>query len=439
MQARRYPDLDLAPLDTAGLDHRDAAFAHAIYDAAIRRWLTLAYVLETGLTQPWDSIEPKVKGPMLAGAAQLLLLDRVPPHAAVNASVEWAKRRVRTGAGAMVNAVLRRTIELVSTGEDGERVRRETWSDQRDEIPLSDGRAMALAAPVLPEDALSRLAVATSHPIHLLRTWSKDMPIREVKELALHGVAHAPIILNIAHAKADGPPLPDHFMRPHTAPGHVVWTGPHEALADLLQSRRDIWAQDPASSAAVDSIAGLEPKLIVDVCAGQGTKTRQLAYTFPNAEIVATDVAPDRVAALQRTFGDHPRVKVVTLEDLEPWFGRAELVVLDVPCTNTGVLARRVEARYRFDDQRLGELVSRQRQIIADSVRLLAPVRKGGERGRILYATCSLDARENEEQAQWTDRWHALTPSRTRRQRPQGGPGEPPERWTDGSFSVLLG
>jgi 16S rRNA (cytosine967-C5)-methyltransferase len=439
LQARRYPDLDLAPLDTGGLEARDAAFAHAIYDAAIRRWLTLAYLLEQGLTQPWDSLEPKVKGALLAAAAQLLLLDRVPPHAAVNASVEWGKRRVRAGAASMINAVLRRLVELVSVGEDGMRIRRDAWTDQHDEIPLEDGRALQLNGPALPNDAMSRLAVASSHPIGLLRSWSKDMPIREVKRIALHGVGRAPTILNAAHRRPDSAPLPEEFVRPHNAPGHFVWQGPHEALADLLAHRNDVWAQDPASSAAIESIADLRPALIVDVCAGQGTKTRQLAYTFPEARIVATDIADERVAHLRRTFHGHPRVEIVALAELEQHFGHADLVVLDVPCTNTGVLARRVEARYRFDETRLGELVARQRQIIADSVRLLAPPMKGRARGRILYATCSLDVRENEDQARWTDRWHALAPTRSRRQAPQGGPGEPPERWTDGSFSVLLG
>lgn len=438
LQARRYPDLDIAPLQTDDLPALDAAFAHAIYDAALRRWLTLAYLLEQSLTQPWETLEPKVKAPLLAGAAQVLLLDRIPPHAAVNASVEWAKQRVRPGAAALVNAALRRTVELAYFGDGDERTRREAWTDQPDEIPMDDGTALALAAPVLPTDGMSRLAVATSHPINLLRSWSKAMAIRDLKSRALHGIARPPTILNTAHAKPEAP-LPEEFMRRHALPGHHVWTGPHEALSSFLRSRNDVWAQDPASSSAVESIADLRPGLIVDVCAGNGTKTRQLAYTFPEAQIVASDVAEDRVDSMRGVFRNHPRVRVVPLKGLDEFSGKADLVLLDVPCTNTGVLARRVEARYRFDDDRLGELASKQKQIIADSIRLLAPHAPGGQRGRILYATCSLDAKENDQQAEWVNRWHALSPSRLRRQEPQGGPGEAPERWTDGSFSVLLG
>lgn len=438
LQARRYPDLDIASLDTDDLDPRDAAFAHAIYDAAMRRWLTLAYLLEQGLTQPWDSLEPKVKGALLAGAAQIVLLDRVPPHAAVNGSVEWAKQRVRVGAAAMVNAALRRLVELVYSPETDDRVRRDVWTDLADEIPMEDGSALALAAPVLPTDGMSRLAVATSHPINLLRSWSKAMPIRELKSRALHGVAHPPTILNTAHAKPDNP-LPEEFLRRHSAPGHHVWTGPHDALVRFLRSRNDVWAQDPASSSAVESIADLRPSLIIDSCAGNGTKTRQLAYTFPEAQIVATDIAEERVDALRNNFRTHPRIRVVPLKGLEEFVGKADLILLDVPCTNSGVLARRVEARYRFDEDRLAELVSKQKQIIADSIRLLVPHAPGVHRGRILYATCSLDAKENDLQAEWVNRWHALSPSRARKQEPHGGPGEPPERWTDGSYSVLLG
>ncbi len=438
MQARRYPDLDIAPFVTDDLPPLDAAFAHAVYDAVLRRWLTLAYLLESGLTQPWDTLEPKVKGALLAGAAQIVLLDRIPPHAAVNSSVEWAKRRVRPGAAALVNAALRRIVELVYPPGYEERVRREVWTDAPDEIPMPDGSALALGGPVMPTDGLSRLAVATSHPINLLRSWSKAMPIRELKKRALHGLGHPPTILNTAHAKPELP-LPEEFLRRHNAPGHHVWTGPHEALVKLLRSRNDVWAQDPASSLAVESVADLRPEFIIDGCAGNGTKTRQLAYTFPEAQIVATDIAEERVDALRNNFRTHPRVKAVPIKALEEYVGKADLVLLDVPCTNTGVLARRVEARYRFDEDRLAELAAKQKQILADSVRLLKPHTPGGQRGRILYATCSLDAKENDMQAEWVNRWHALSPTRLRRQEPQGGPGEPPERWVDGSFSVLLG
>ena len=75
-----------------------------------------------------------------------------------------------------------------------------------------------------------------------------------------------------------------------------------------------------------------------------------------------------------------------------------------------------------------------QRQIIADAVRLL---RMDGK-AAILYSTCSLDPRENEEQARWAQKWHDFEITRESRRLPEGGPGQAPQTYTDGSYAVLL-
>lgn len=449
-QARVFPDLDIAPLDTSSLSPLDAAFAHAVYDAVIRRWLTLEWVISLRLEEgQWDRLESKMKSCLLVGAAQILFMDRVPVHAAVDGCVRWAKRSIREGAGAMVNAILRRTAEMVARDSEGRALRNARWEDRREEIPLEDGASLALVDGVMPADPLQRLAAATSHPVNLLRALSRTMPMRDVRALALHGVARPPTILNTAHMRRDlehtgGLPLTPDLASAHESPGHHVWKGSHEQLVALFASRNDVWVQDPASSLAVQSASDLTPGVVIDLCAGQGTKTRQLAYTFPEAKIIATDIHEQRRQTLARVFEGHPRVTVIPFADLGQWNEKADLVLIDAPCTNTGVLARRAEARYRFDDARSKELAGVQRQIVADAVRLLAPGGKRGvagaaQRGRMLYSTCSLDPLENEEIIAWADRWHSLPPTRVNRRAPRGGPGEPPERYSDGSFAALLG
>lgn len=423
-QLNNYPDLSLNVLDLSRLDERDAAFAVALYDAVVRRWLTLAYLIERHLKRPDEPPPPKPMAALMAGAAQILILDKVPVHAAVDTSVEWIKTNGTPGAAKLVNAVLREIAELIpETGKE----RRPAYADALDELPMPDGTALVLSRSVLPTDPLSRLAVATSTPIDLLRSWSKHRSMREARRLALHGMVSPPTILNTAHATAALPAE----CSPHNAPGHHVWTGTHEALSALLKERRDIWVQDPASSLAVSSAADLRPSLVVDACAGMGTKTRQLCATFPNAKIIAADVDLVRVKSLHKSV-DPDRVTVVPYQSLTDFAGKADLVLLDVPCSNTGVLARRVEARYRFDRPHLESLAATQRQIIADSIRLL------NRGGAVLYSTCSLDPSENQDQVKWTSRWHGLKPEREHDRLPEGMPGEGPERYSDGSFAALL-
>lgn len=435
-QAKRYPDLEIGGLRDEGLDARDAAFAHAIVDSAVRRWLTIVHLVEGSSTRPWDEIDARVKGAMLGGAAQLLFMDRTPAHAAVGSAVTWTNNKVGRGAGGFVNATLRGVATAIDADEEGWPRTRDSWTDQRDEIPLSDGRALALTRQAMPKDPLQRLSVATSHPLDLLRAWTKNFPLHEVRRLAHHGVAQAPTILNTAHM-ADRSAL-EGVATPHEAPGHHVFTGTRAQLEELMRSRRDVWVQDPASSLAVESASDLKPGLIVDACAGRGTKTRQLALTFPEARIVASDVSKDRFADLRRAFEGEERVEVVAFDRLGEWAGKADLVLLDMPCSNTGVLARRAEARYRFGRESVASLTATQRQILADSIRLITPTGSARARGAILYSTCSLEREENEEMLRWAERWHSLRASRESRRAPAGGAGLPPERYTDGSFAALL-
>ncbi len=429
--ARRFPNLEPAELPESGLDARDAAFAHAIADACVRRWLTLRYLLERCLSRPWWKVEPKVQAALLVGAAQLLLLDRVPTHAAIDETVEWAKRHVRPGAGGMVNAVLRALAKLRAPDGSGERALRERATLARDELPLSDGRALALAGPALPDDPVARLGVATSLPEWHVRRWVKRHGHDWSRYQALHTLVPPPTVLNVAHAAS---PLPaDTPVEPHDASGHLVWTGPRTALVALLRSRSDVWVQDAGSALSVGAAANERPSLIADVCAGQGTKTRQLAALFPSARIVATDVDDSRRAVLAETFARHPGVEVIDPSLLrQRCDGRTDLVLLDVPCSNSGVLARRAEARYRLGERQLERLTGTQRQIIADSIPLLSP------RGRILYSTCSLEPEENEGMVEWAGRWHRFSPARGGLAAPTGLPGESHNSYRDGSFASLL-
>ncbi len=86
MQARRFPNLGIDGLkaDASELAPRDAAFATAVYDAAIRQWLTLQHMVSMHVKQEWDELEIKMRGVLIAGAAQLIYLDRVPAHAVIN-------------------------------------------------------------------------------------------------------------------------------------------------------------------------------------------------------------------------------------------------------------------------------------------------------------------------------------------------------------------
>ena len=144
-----YPDLVPHPLVTEGLDAREAALAHTIVDQAIRRWITVEHMVRVCAMREPSELEPRVRAAILSGAVQLLFLDRIPTHAAIDETVEWAKTRVRPGAAGITNAILRRIASARHSGSGSDRTLRDRASGARDELTLSDGRALALVAPAL--------------------------------------------------------------------------------------------------------------------------------------------------------------------------------------------------------------------------------------------------------------------------------------------------
>lgn len=427
-QANRYPDVEPGGPKTAGLNDRDAAFAHAIYDAAMRRMLTISAILAPFLDAPFADLEPRAKAVLLAGSAQLLFLDRVPAHAVLNESVEWAKQVVRPGMGAMVNAILRRVAEL----REAAKVVARPWTGSGSELPRSDGTVLVLPQRVLLGDEWEVVARATSHPTAMIRRWSRRFGDPKAREIALHSLVESPVVLNAQHVAS---PLAWEGLAftPHEQPGFFTVDGPHSAVGELLRMRRDIWAQDVSSARAIASIRDLTPKVIIDACAGRGTKTRQLAATFPAARIIATDSDRPRVAALREATAHLPNVEVVDFEALAKMSAVADLILLDVPCSNTGVLARRIEAKYRVPgDTGLSDIVPLQRRIVASALPLLA------SGGMILYSTCSIEIEEDEDQARALASAHRLSLRREERNLPQGTPGGTPSTYSDGSYSALL-
>lgn len=429
---RQFPELELGSLERthldpdSGVDSRDAALAGAIDHAIARRWLTLEALLAPRCRRGWDRVEPRLKAILMLGAAQLLFLDRVPEHAAIHSSVELARRLVRPGAAGITNAILRGIardrVESVPTFDP----------DRRDLIPLADGTAWRMVSEVFDADPVRRLAAQTSVGPDLVARWYASFGSEAACRLALHTLVDAPIILTGLPAPEPRADEPTPMLVPHEEPGFFVFDAPRETLETLLRDHPGARVQDPVSARPVASTAGLAPRRILDACAGRGTKTRQLRGLHPGAEIVAAEIDQDRLGVLRRVVRGMKGVSAVAWGELGRVNEPFDLVVLDVPCSNTGVLPRRVEAKYRAGDATIGRLVDVQRQIIADALRLLAPG------GHLLYATCSLEPAENEQQVQWMTRWHPLDLVDQARHEPRGRPGSPPTAYTDGGAHALL-
>lgn len=321
---------------------------------------------------------------MLAiGALQLLFLDRVPAHAAVDEAVAEAKRRRGPGAAGFVNAVLR---NIASAG--------------------------ALSA--WPVDAASedeRLAIETSHPLELVRRWRArfgDEAARRALEAdnsarALHLLAFADRGGRDALAAALAAEAI--VTEPGTlAPGAlVVRSG--APLASAAFARGDGYVQDEASQAAALVPRPRPGERILDAAAAPGGKGLAILAFEPSARVTFADAAPRRLPRLvanARRLGR--RLEIVAADGRRPpWRdGAFDRVVIDAPCSGTGTLRRHPELRWRFRAAELERLARDGGAMLA----ALAPAVAPG--GLLVHVTCSVEAEENE---QVLDRFVAANPA----------------------------
>ena len=410
-----FPRLHPESVDVAGLSPRDASLAIAIDRAVVVRWSLLQGLLERRLKAPWTKQHPELQAILLAGAAQLLLLDKLPDHAVLHEAVECAKASVRPRAAGMVNAVLRRIAEL--------RVERVETADPDSPAHLlhADGGGWLLSEPLPGKDDLARLAAQAGMHASVLERWVTTSGIDIARYRALHSIVEPPIIM-----RGDGVP-----GTPHTIDGFTVLE-PGTPIADVFAASPDAQVQDPASAKAVEATAALTPSMIIDPCAGRGTKSRQLAALHPDAQVIGADTHPGRAQDLARAAEAVPNLQAMDFAALQQLAGQADLLLLDVPCTNTAVLPRRPEARHRLDRRTRRAMREKQRQITANTMGLLA------DGGHLLWSTCSIDPEENEQQVRWLCEYHPMSVVDTKITEPAGLPGDPPGAYHDGAFHALL-
>ncbi|MEO0475140.1 MAG: transcription antitermination factor NusB, partial [Planctomycetota bacterium] len=324
--AEQFPEVEPPPPDAdvtlSGMSAADRALALAIYRTTVQRWFTLQHLLERYLSKQIRRLEPPMQAVLMSGAAQLVFFDRLPAYAVVDESVRLAHQLVRPNAKAMVNAVLRKVDRLVSKAK-----RVDDWQPDAGLIPLPGGGGIRLTEAVLPsaESLDKHLVVATGMPLRLVREWLQRWGEEQTTELCLQSIQNPPTTIAVESPLEPGAHAT--HIKPHKLDGSVVWQGPSEALADFLAQHSSRRVQDAASVLAVRSTAGHQFKTILDFCAGQGTKTRQLAGLHPESQVFATDTHPGRRVALREATAGLANVEVIDPEQAKE---RAyDLILLD--------------------------------------------------------------------------------------------------------------
>ena len=377
--------------DEAGLDGRERAQAQRLSYGAVQRRGTIDAALERRVDRPLREIDPPVLAGLRLGIYELLFADGTPDHAAVDQAVELVKRAGAAHASGFVNAVLR------GVGREREALVEALLSD--DSTPES--AAVKHSAPLWlaqmwwrelgPEDARSLLA-ACNEPqeaafrVNTLRTDAESVLGR----------------LRDAGVTASGAPFPPMAGIKRTASEWplnvaemIAVEGQTGGLVPELIAAGELTPQSRGSAAVVEVLDPQPGEHILDLCAGPGIKTGQIAARMGDrGEVISVESDPDRAAevAAQATRLGLRSVTVIEADATEagmaPGFDR---VLLDAPCSDLGALASRPDARWRKSPATIERLVGVQSELLQRGMEALRPG------GTLVYSTCTISRRENED------------------------------------------
>ena len=387
------------------LAHAERRLLEEIVKGVVRRKLTILHILNHFLKVRWSKVEDYAQAALLVGAYQLLFLKKVPEYAAINATLQALKRK-RPHAVDFVNAVLRSVASAVSARcvpED----QLPAELDPRCTIPLPEGVTL-LKEPLLPDPAefVKYASVVYSVPAEFVVMLEEQFGRRRAEEILFVSVSPPPVCVRTNRLRIHRSALKKSFLESAID----VKTGRHPAalylrfggdLSKLEQFRKGwFYVQDESAMFVVDALGLAQGLKVLDACAAPGGKATAIAeWTRNQALVVALD---DDLRRHKRTLQNSRRLG----SDILPVCGDArwahslftiqfDRVLLDVPCSNTGVLRRRAEARYRTTPQHIESLVRLQRELMDGVAPLVAPG------GILLYVTCSILKQENIENVEW--------------------------------------
>jgi 16S rRNA (cytosine967-C5)-methyltransferase len=304
------------------------------------------------------------------GLYQLFWLQRIPDHAAVHETVELAKSLGFGPRAGFLNAVLRGYI-----------------------------RQRAQTEKMLEDLKQTDPAAGHSHPKWLVERWQERWGNSQTAQLLEWNNQPPPIYARLNELKTDAARLTDRWQQEGVEFEERAWdwTGPrlvfelrrHPPLA-TLGSFQDGWfyVQDPSTLLAVRQLDSQPGETILDLCAAPGGKTTYIAQRMSNrGQIAARDNQPERLKLLE----ENCRRLGATCVNLAAAPGPFDRILIDAPCSNTGVLRRRIDARWRVQPEEIKRLSKAQSALLSQAATELKPG------GMLIYSTCSLEQEENEE------------------------------------------
>lgn len=357
------------------LTPRDRGFVTELVYGCVRRQRTLDALIDQLGTRSASQQPPKLRLVLHLGLYQLRYLDHVPDSAAVNTTVELAKKLQLKRLTGVVNGLLRQYTRSAAATEEVLK---------------------------LPTDAIARLGLQHSFPDWLIAQWLRDYGTAETEQLCDWFNQPATIDLRVNPLQTTRSQLQDQLKatkvlsQPITAaPQALRLVSSPGAIPQLPGFNEGHWTVQESSAQLVSQLLDPQPgETVIDACAAPGGKATHLAELMQNqGEVIACDRTPHR---LQKVTANSQRLKLDIIcthlgdsTQITHWQG--DRVLLDVPCSGLGTLHRHPDIRWRQTPDAIAQLTQLQAQLLHQGSTWLKPG------GRLVYATCTINPQENEQ------------------------------------------
>ncbi|MDO9548129.1 MAG: 16S rRNA (cytosine(967)-C(5))-methyltransferase RsmB [Candidatus Marinimicrobia bacterium] len=371
-----YENKIAATADGLKLSGKDRDFLYILVKGVILHRSYLDFVIEIASQRSVKKFENTVLNLLRVGVFQYLILE-TPPHAFTNETVDAARQLKKPRAAGLINAVLRH-------------------------LPSKDELKTRLAE--LPDN--ESLAIQYSHPQWLIDRWIEHFGEVNTQKIAKFNNSYQKIYFRHNPIKLSW----DDLSQMLKDSGYTVTAAinspivffstdtPGELIRSELFNKGFMSVQDISQSLTVRLLNPQPGETIIDACAAPGGKTGMIAQlTGPDSTIFATDISSGKVNLLKneafRLGVDFVNYSVADARS--GTFPMADKVLLDVPCSGTGAMARRADLRWNRIPQDLETLLVMQREILTNMVSAVKPG------GVMVYSTCSIEPEENWQNIEW--------------------------------------
>ncbi len=375
------------------LEARDKAFLKRLAEGCTERRISLDYLLDQYLSsRPMAKQKPLIRAALRMGAYQILYMDSVPAHSACNETVKLLEDRHFGQLKGFVNGVLR---HLSADNEAGI-----LHLPSEKDIPkdLPDGSSYS-------EEELKKLSVLTSVPVVVLSELQKDYGAKKCRSLAFEQLRSRPVHVRVS-AKTDKQTLIRQWeaaglsFHPHEDVENCFVFTDLDGVERLPGFSEGLCSVQNASSMLVGLAADIRPgDLVMDVCAAPGGKSMHAASL--GGTVLSYDQSEEKVLRMEENFrrtglGEkaHAAVWDATVQD-ETRLGKADVLLMDVPCSGFGIFGRKNDIKYHVTPEGLSSLEDLQKRIVTACI----PYCKDG--GTVIYSTCTMRKAENEMTVKW--------------------------------------